>query len=270
MLIRTTTILALLLTSAIVAPNFTPPSLATDIPSPVQPAPKLPAQRLRQIQQDIQKRYNIPLRQLQLVAAQERTWNACMGLAAPNTLCAEIAIFGWQVIVKNRNGDRFWIYHIDQSGKRLAFNSTASLPKPTKIPAPRFIAQVVSPTEDDVLFQSALVLGEVPTYYAVALKADGDRGFLLTRRELRPNAPKPTLLKRLSKAQGQAFLDRVTNNSFDHFNSISYFNNDLAALDAPVFQLYSPGSTTEYTGGDETQLPPKLRAIVRAWTKLVE
>jgi hypothetical protein len=269
MLIRTTAaLLALVVAGTILPPTF--PSIAVDRPTIDNPnATKLPTQRLRQIQQDIQTRYNIPRQQQQFVAAQARTWNACMGLAAPNTLCAEIAIFGWQVIIKNRNNDRFWIYHIDQSGKRLALNTTASRPKPTQLPAPRFVSNVVPPIGDDVLFQSSLILGEVPTYYALALTADGDRGFLLTRRELRPNAPKPTLLKRIPLAQGQAFLDLLTRNSLDHFNGISYFNNDRAALDAPVFQLNYAGITTEYTAGDESQLPPKLRAIVLAWNKLV-
>ncbi len=229
----------------------------------------IPRQTIRNIQLDIQKRDRVPLSQIKFMGAQARTWDDCMGLAKPNTACAEIAIFGWQVVMSGPN-NRFWIYHVDQGGKRLAFNVNASLPTKSQIPVPRFIDRVIPPSEDNVLFQSAMVSGEALRYDAIELRAEGNEGYLLTRRQLSPKTGKPQVIKRLTAKQVQPFLDRLNNNSFAHYDRISYFNPDAVAVDAPVFQLYGYGATTEYTAGDAAKLPPKLGAIVQAWQNLVK
>jgi hypothetical protein len=231
-------------------------------------AQSIPRQTIRKIQLDIQKRYKVSLNQIKLVGAQDRTWNGCMGLEKPNTACIEIAISGWQVIMAGPN-NRFWVYHVDQSGDRLGLNINASLPLRSQIPAPRFIDRVVPASDDTTIFQSAMTTGEAMAYYAIELKSDGDR-FVLTRRKIAPTMGKPEVIKRLGKSEVEPFLNLLTNNSFAHFNQISYFNSEKVAVDAPVGQLSSYGMATEYTAGDEDKLPPKLQAIVRAWGKLIK
>jgi hypothetical protein len=273
-MIRTTaTLLAILLTGTIV------PSAGRAIPAPPSvdlsqadsdiTARNIPRQTIRKIQLDIQKRYKVPFNQIKLAGAQARTWNGCMGLAKPNTLCIEIAIFGWQVMMSGPN-NRFWVYHVDQNGDRMGLNTLASLPNRSQLPVPRFVNRVIPPSEDNVLFQSAMVMGEALSYNAIELRAEGDRGFLLTRRQLSPKMGKPQVIKRLTKQQVQPFLDLLNNNSFSHFDRISYFNANAVAVDAPLYQLYGYGATTEYTAGDERKLPPKLSAIVRTWQNLIK
>jgi hypothetical protein len=231
-------------------------------------AQNIPSQTIRKIKQDIQKRAKLPRGQIKLVSAQARSWDGCMGLAKPDTLCIQIAIEGWQVIMSGPN-QRFWVYHVDQNGERLGFNARASLPTKSQIPVPRFIDRVIPPSEDNVLFQSALVMGETPVYTAIELRANGDN-YLLTSRQIAPKMGKARVIKRLTTKQVQPFLDLLSKNSFSHFDRISYFNANQIAVDAPLWQLYGYGNTTEYTGGDEDKLPPKLGAIVRAWDDLVK
>jgi hypothetical protein len=231
-------------------------------------ARNIPAQTIRKIKLNIQKRDKVAIGKIKLVGAQARSWDGCMGLAKPDTLCIQIAITGWQVIMSGPN-NRFWVYHVDQNGERLGFNALASLPKSSGIPAPRFVDRVIPPSEDNVLFQSALVMGETPVYNAIELRANGDN-YLLTSRQIAPKMGKARVIKRLTAKQVQPFLDLLSKNSFSHFDHISYFNGGQVAVDAPLLQLYSYGATTEYTGGDEAKLPPKLGAIVRAWETLVK
>jgi hypothetical protein len=231
-------------------------------------ARNIPAQTIRKIKLNIQKRDKVALSKIKLVGAQARSWDGCMGLAKPDTLCIQIAIEGWQVIMSGPD-NRFWVYHVDQNGQRLGFNALASLRIKSQIPAPRFVDRVIPPSEDNVLFQSALVMGETPVYTAIELKANGDN-YLLTSRQIAPKMGKARVIKRLTAKQVQPFLDLLSKNSFSHFDRISYFNNDQVAVDAPLLQLYGYGATTEYTGGDEAKLPPKLGAIVRAWEDLVK
>jgi hypothetical protein len=231
-------------------------------------ARNIPAQTIRKIKLNIQKRDKVALSKIKLVGAQARTWDGCMGLAKPDTLCIQIAIEGWQVIMSGPD-NRFWVYHVDQNGQRLGFNALASLRTKSQIPAPRFVDRVIPPSEDNVLFQSALVMGETPVYTAIELRANGDN-YLLTSRQIAPKMGKARVIKRLTAKQVQPFLDLLSKNSFSHFDRISYFNANQVAVDAPLWQLYGYGNTTEYTGGDEDKLPPKLGAIVRAWDDLVK
>lgn len=232
-------------------------------------ARNIPRQTLRKIQLDIQKRSKLPLNQIKLIGAQTRTWNGCLGLEKPNTACIEIAISGFKVIMAGPN-HRFWVYHVDESGDRLALNTTASLPNRSGIPVPRFVERSVPTSGDDVIFQSAMITGEALFYNAIELRSDGANGYVLTSRRIAPSLGKPQVVKRLTAKQVQPFLDKLNQNSFRHFEGISYFNSNQVAVDAPVFQLSSYGSVTEYTAGDQGHLPPKLRTIVQAWETLIQ
>ncbi len=231
-------------------------------------ARNIPAQTIRKIKLNIQKRDKVALSKIKLVGAQARTWDGCLGLAQPNTLCIQIAISGWQVIMSGPD-NRFWVYHVDQNGDRLGFNARASLPTKSQIPVPRFVDRVIPPAADNVLFQSAMITGYVPSYNAIELKANGEN-YLLTSRQIAPKMGKARVIKRLTAKQVQPFLNLLNKNSFSHFDHLSYFNGDRIAADAPAFQLSGYGATMEYTGGDQDQLPPKLGAIVRAWEDLVQ
>lgn len=226
-------------------------------------------QTLRKIQLDIQKRSKLPLNQIKLVGAQARTWNGCLGLEKPNTTCIEIAITGFKVIMSGPN-NRFWIYHVDESGNRLTLNTTASLPNHSGVPVPRFVERAVPTSGDDVIFQSAMITGEALFYNAIELRSNGANSYVLISRRIAPTMGKPQVVKRLSAKQVQPFLNLLNQNSFRHFEGMSYFSSQQVAVDAPVFQLSSYGTVTEYTAGDQNHLPAKLRTIVQAWENLIQ
>lgn len=49
-------------------------------------------------------------------------WDGCMGVASPDALCSQIAIFGWRTTISD--GQQQWTYHTDSVGNdiRLAGN----------------------------------------------------------------------------------------------------------------------------------------------------
>ncbi len=255
--------------SAIALPPVTAPAVVDLSQANSQiTARNIPAQTIRKIKLNIQKRDKVALSKIKLVGAQARTWDGCLGLAKPDTLCIQIAISGWQVMMSGPD-NRFWVYHVDQNGDRMGFNARASLPTKSQIPAPRFVDRVISPSDEKVLFQSAMITGYAPSYNAIELKPNGDN-YVLTSRQIAPKIGKARVIKRLTAKQVQPFLNLLNKNSFSHFDNISYFNGDRIAADAPAFQLSGYGATMEYTGGDQDQLPPKLGAIVRAWEDLTQ
>lgn len=249
-------------------------SLATPAPQDFSQASskiaidQIPSNVLSRIKTDIKARDRVAPAQVKLIRAQARTWNGCMGLEKPGTACIEIAISGWQVVLSGPN-QRYWVYHVDQSGDRVARNYAASSLKVSQIPAPRFVEREVAPSDDRTVFQEALLMGNTRTYYAIELKTAGDN-FVLTQREIAPLSGQSKVLKRLTAAQVQPFLATLNKQNFPHFSQLSYFNGDRIAADAPLLQLSSYGTAVEYTGGDEALLPPKLRVIVRAWNQLTQ
>ncbi|RZM82531.1 hypothetical protein [Leptolyngbya iicbica] len=62
----------------------------------------------------------ISAQQLQVTAAEPRVWDGCLGIAKPDTVCTEIAIFGWRAIVEG-NGEML-VYHTDMTGDDIRLN----------------------------------------------------------------------------------------------------------------------------------------------------
>ena len=256
-------------------PDFLPPEnpgiIQGDRPAPSDAIDQVtvPKALVNSILQDIQMRWRVPAKNLSLSAAQVRTWDSCLGIPPVNGMCGKIAISGWQVVIKGQN--RNWVYHIDNNGKRLAYNAIASQPRPMKqILTPNFVVEntIVPVIGDSVVFQSAMVTGHVRAYYAVALSENG----VVTRRMLnRSNLPdsKPTVLKTLTPQQVQQFKKVLASNRFSHFDRISYFDNDAIAADAMSLQFSSFGRVTEYTLSDQV-IPKNLMAIADAWSALLK
>lgn len=58
--------------------------------------------------------------QLEIVRAEPRTWNGCLGMGEPTTTCSQVLIYGWKVSVIDEN--RLWIYHTDMLGYQVKLN----------------------------------------------------------------------------------------------------------------------------------------------------
>ena len=253
-----------------VSPNpVARPNVQGDRLNQSAPSKTIPKALVNIIQQDIQMRWRVPVRNLALSVAQLRTWDSCLGIPPVNGMCAKIAIPGWQVVIQGQN--RNWVYHIDNNGKRLAYNAIASQPLPNaQNLTPKFVVQdaIVPVVGENVIFQSATVTGHVRAYYATALSENG----IMTRRILnridRPDS-KPTVVKTLSPQQVQQFKKVLASNRFSHFDRLSYFNNDAIAADAASLQFSSFGAVTEYTLSSQV-VPKKLMTIADAWSELLK
>ena len=229
----------------------------------------IPKALVTSILQDIQMRWRIPARNLSLSVAEVRTWDSCLGIPPVNGICAKIAIQGWQVVIQGQN--RNWVYHIDNSGKRLAYNAIASQPRPTaQSLMPKFVVEntIVPVIGENVIFQSATVTGHVRAYYATTLS---ENGVVMRRMLNRSDLPdsKPTVLKTLTPQQVQQFKKILASNRFSHFDRMSYFNNDAIAADAMSLQFSSFGRVTEYTLSNQV-IPKNLMTIADVWSELLK
>lgn len=63
---------------------------------------------------------NTQKEQLEIVRAEPRTWNGCLGIEEPNTACSQVVIYGWKVTVMGE--DRLLVYHTDMLGYQVKLN----------------------------------------------------------------------------------------------------------------------------------------------------
>lgn len=57
---------------------------------------------------------------LEIIRAEPRDWDGCLGLENPAEACAQVRIFGWQVTVMD--GNRLLVYHTDMIGYQIHLN----------------------------------------------------------------------------------------------------------------------------------------------------
>ncbi len=239
------------------------------LPSPTTPSVSttLSDRLVNILQQDIQGRWRVPAKTISVSAVQSRTWDACMGIPSANNQCAEIAIPGWQVILKGQN--RYWVYNTDTNGRRIAYNANASQPRPTAPTiTPNLIqdAAIVPNVGEGVIFQSSMVSGNALPYYTTTLSEDGTIRRWALNRDNKPES-KPVISKTLTPNQVQQFKQLLLSARFNHFDRMSYLNPEAIAADAQSLQFSSAGSVTEYTLRYNT--PKNLTAIANAWDSLV-
>ncbi|MGD1896327.1 MAG: hypothetical protein ACFB16_05165 [Phormidesmis sp.] len=58
--------------------------------------------------------------QLEIVKAEPRTWDGCLGIEEPTTACSQVLIYGWKVTVIGEN--RLLVYHTDMLGYQVKLN----------------------------------------------------------------------------------------------------------------------------------------------------
>lgn len=71
--------------------------------------------------QSASEQFDIPVDRLQVVEAEPRIWNGCLGIDPGDGMaCTEIGIFGWRVAIE---GDQqTWVYHTNQDGSDVRLN----------------------------------------------------------------------------------------------------------------------------------------------------
>ncbi|MGV0027420.1 hypothetical protein [Phormidesmis priestleyi] len=224
----------------------------------------LPISVARRVKREIARRFKIPVSQLQIAAAQSRTWNGCFGLPAPNAFCTMIAISGWQVIVTGQQ--RIWVYHTNQNGSQVRLNQAASLTnQPTQVQL-GFIPeeQAVPNPGESVVFQSITQGGISARTTITRLTNDG----IITQQIIAPNIRSiPVVIKRLTRDQVNTFLEQVRQQRFDHLNRLRYFSHRGADFEAT--KLTDGSTVVEYANPLREELPSGLQQVIEIWQKLL-
>lgn len=201
-----------------------------------------------------------PIDQLQIMQAQERTWNGCLGIDTGGA-CTMIALPGWQVIVAGETGS--WVYHSTSDATDIRLNETASNPDSPVVPT--FIPENDLPPYpgDSVVFRAIVQGGIAGSTNEIVLLADGqvvqftdDRG-VSTSMEL----------NRISVAEVAEFQERLRDQRFGNLNGLDYPAIGNSA-DSFTITLTGQGSTTRYADIVYDQLPSALQEIIQAWNTI--
>ena len=93
-------------------------------------AAELPGDVQDRLLNQISATYQVPVRELRVVAAEPQDWsNSCLGVGGPAEICAAVIISGWEVTVAS---DLYtWVYHTNGDGTALRQASPAVPPGAT-------------------------------------------------------------------------------------------------------------------------------------------
>ncbi len=79
---------------------------------------QMPAIVVERLRRDLSKRTQLPLTTLKLTKAEPKTWkDGCLDMAAPEEICTQALVEGWQMVFSNAN--QRWIYRTDQQGRDI-------------------------------------------------------------------------------------------------------------------------------------------------------
>ncbi len=217
------------------------------------------AQRLLQV---AARQLRVPMGALQIAEVKATTWDGCLGVYEADTVCSQIAMNGWQVILTN--GSRSWVYHLTQDGSRIVHNAAAReagdrltlsfLPENSG----------VFPMENGDLFrmtQSGSLTGQITT---ITLKANGT----IEQQTIAPNIrSRPVVVKQLTPEQLRQFQTVLQANPMRNLHGLRYLT-AAALADYPTTTLQTPDSTVQYIDLELEQLPPSLRSVIRGWQRV--
>lgn len=81
----------------------------------------LPPSIQSQLLEIVAREHNVAMDELAIASAEPRIWDGCLNLPpTQDTLCTDIGLFGWRVVVTN--GAEAWTYHSNGDGAMLRFN----------------------------------------------------------------------------------------------------------------------------------------------------
>jgi len=200
--------------------------------------------------------------ELTLAEVHQRTWDGCLGIMEPDSVCTKIALLGWQVVVAAEG--KSWVYHSDAEGSEVRLNETASLPNSDIIPD--FIPSEQLPTYagNGVVFQAIEEGGITGSSNQILLLEDGQ----IVQFADDQGVSTATELTQVSSEQVQAFIELLQQQSFSNLHSLNY-PAPAGAADYRTITFTSQGSTTRYADINQDQLPSALQQVIQAWNQMV-
>ena len=203
------------------------------------------------------------IHELTIGNSRPQRWNHCLGLPSPRETCSLVPTPGWQVVVSNVK--QYWVFHVDQDGKRIRLNSTISGYGSI---APEFLTEgsdwLPVNTSPAIVFQSIQMSKASGVTNQFVLQGDGQ----LLRIKIVGNRYTPAQqIAILSSQQIKQFRDLLTQQQFNEFNEFNFPPTPEAIHDSKVL-LFGPQTKLQYSDIQQRQLPMSLQRIVQTWNML--
>lgn len=206
-------------------------------------------------------RLQLPISQLTITEAQERTWNnGCLELANADELCTQALVPGWRVVVGSAN--QTLVYHTDQNGSVIRLNEKASETKLAPVPIPA--SELPPPLDQGVVFWEISSGGIAGRTYETVLLNDGR----LIRVRIGDANDSERSVRRVSVQQVKRFERLLKRRQFSDFKNLSY-PAPSGSADFIAYTLTSQEGTVQYNDISQEHLPRRLRAVVTAWNQII-
>lgn len=210
--------------------------------------------------------------QVEIVAAEPRTWDGCLGIyPSVDTLCTQVAISGWRVIVAAP--DQVQVYHANHDGSDIRLNPVLTQ-RSDNIVAPRFLTGPL-PTTFEAPPQATLTIitsggvtsdGIAGRIYKTVIYSDRSMvGFNIVGNQINS----PIDLGSLSPQDYATFVRLLETNQLGTFDGLKYPTPEYAANDVTVTLISGANQITQYSELAIDQLPTNLQRIHQGWFELI-
>jgi hypothetical protein len=187
----------------------------------------------------------------------------------PGQPCSKILLRGWQAVVKSPT--QVYVYHLDQTGSRIAQNDTATAGKAMTVSFQRWNEGQVGGGQPPqiaagVVFESSVTGGLIGSITTITLTEDGK----LTRKVFGPPGVQspPRVLRRLSPQQLAQFKQRLNTARFVNLDGLSYMTT-AALADYPTTSYQSQGTLLYFVDIEKRELPRSLQSVYADWQALI-
>ncbi|MBW4688728.1 MAG: hypothetical protein KME40_27495 [Komarekiella atlantica HA4396-MV6] len=206
-------------------------------------------------------RLQLPISQLTITEAQQRTWNnGCLELANADEFCTQALVPGWRVVVGSAN--QSLVYHTGQKGSVIRLNEKASETKLAPVPIPA--SELPPPLDQGVVFREISSGGFAGFTYETVLLNDGR----LIRVRIGDANDSERSVRRVSVQQVKRFERLLKRRQFSDFKNLSY-PAPSGSADFITYTLTSQEGTVQYNDISQEHLPRRLRAVITVWNQII-
>ncbi|MGI0487790.1 hypothetical protein ACN4EK_20305 [Pantanalinema rosaneae CENA516] len=248
----------------VVVPTTTVPSNEISQNQPAQ----LPPAIANALRQDINKRTQIPVGNIQVSEATPKTWaNGCLELATPDEMCSMAMVNGWRVVLTE--GSQRWVYRTDDAGRNFrletATNTQTTVPQPGQIQSSRIPTnEMPANLQKGVILRSIASGGFIGRTVQTTLMSDGR----LIQETLSPTGNSSnSQVRQLSRQQVYQLQQRLDQYRIKRYDRQS-FPATPGSADYITVTLSGRFGTVRYADSIQDQLPPTLQQVIDTWNQL--
>ncbi len=230
----------------------------------------------RQVQQ--------PVENLQILQVQAATWDSCLGIAAPDTVCTASAIPGFKVIVNDgpkdeigrlqgrgwpetRESEKEWVYHLSADATQIVQNTTASDLQGRVTSWLYDTTNQFEPLDSTVVFQ-IIIDDEGGGGFKRIFTLTTDGKSTVEQRSYWPGKEpileEPVQIPLEKVASFEAFLQQQ---NFSNFDRMRYETENSGIVIHGTATVRTPNAIVG-ADAEEEDLPVGLQAILEAWSDL--